>query len=55
MADALSVPYWTRRAFAAKRLYITAQGFSPGLVARKGALKVAPDVRSAAGMPREQT
>ena len=39
------------RAFAAKRLYRTAQGFNPGLRwLEKGALKVAPDVGRAGGM-----
>jgi hypothetical protein len=30
--------------FTAKRLHIIAQGFSPGSVILRGALKVAPDV-----------
>jgi hypothetical protein len=44
-----------RSDFAAKRVYITAQGFNPGsggLV--KGALKVAPDVGRGDGITREQ-
>ena len=42
--------------FTAKRLHIIAQGFSPGSVSWKGALKVATDLstRDAANVPRHE-
>jgi len=36
--------------FTAKRLHITAQGFNPGFVDIKRALKVAPDLRAGVTM-----